>query len=71
MIKVKEDKEWGWTIYFVIGTQLAVSIVAGLLIGSYVDKWMGSETPIFTIIGLIAGVVSGFTVLVRIMKRKQ
>ncbi|MGH7791115.1 MAG: AtpZ/AtpI family protein [Thermodesulfobacteriota bacterium] len=58
-------------MYFVIGTQLAVSILAGLILGQYVDKWAGTKTPVYTIIGLIAGVISGFSLLIRIIKRKN
>ncbi len=58
-------------MYFVVGTQLAVSIIAGLLLGHFVDKWVGTTTPWFTFIGLIGGVVSGFSLLIRIIKRKS
>ena len=69
--KVKEGKDFGWMIYFVVGTQLAVSIVAGLWLGDLVDKWIGTKTPWFTFIGLIVGVISGFSLLIRMIKRKN
>jgi LPXTG-motif cell wall-anchored protein len=50
---------------------LAASIIAGLILGYYVDKWVGTKTPVFTIVGLIAGVISGFGLLIRLMKRKN
>lgn len=37
--------------------------------GHFVDRWIGTKTPWFTLIGLIVGVVSGFSLLIRIMKR--
>lgn len=43
--------------------------MAGIVIGQYVDKWIGLERPWFTIVGLIAGMVSGFTLLVRMTKK--
>ena len=70
-VKVKEEKNLGWLVYFVVGTQLAVSIIAGLLLGHFVDKWAGTKSPWFTFIGLIGGVVSGFTLFIRIIKRKN
>ena len=54
-----------------IGTQLAVSIIAGLLLGHYVDEWAETKTPWFTFVGLIAGMVSGFGLLIRLTKRKN
>ncbi len=38
------------------------SVVAGLLIGLALD-WVFSTNPVFTIVGVIAGFVSGFTKL--------
>ena len=69
--KVKEGKDFGWMIYFAIGTQLAVSIVAGLWLGHLVDKWIGTKTPWFTFIGLVVGVISGFGLLIRMIKREN
>ena len=70
-LRLKEEKGLGWLVYFAVGTQLGVSIVAGLLLGHFVDKWIGTKTPWFTFIGLIAGVISGFSLLIRIIKRKD
>ena len=50
---------------------MAASIIAGLILGYYVDKWVGTKTPVFTIVGLIAGVISGFGLVIRLMKRKN
>lgn len=47
----------------VLITQLAITmsvpIILGLLIGNYIDKWVGTKW-IFSIILLIMGVASGF-----------
>ncbi len=58
-----------WVKYLAVGTELALSVVAGLYLGSLVDRWLGLGTPWFTILGLVAGIVSGFTVLVRVLGR--
>jgi F0F1-type ATP synthase assembly protein I len=58
-----------WLQYFVIGVELAFSVLAGIILGHFVDKWIGAKTPWFTIIGLIAGMASGFTLLIRMTKK--
>ncbi|MGQ0793210.1 MAG: AtpZ/AtpI family protein [Deltaproteobacteria bacterium] len=63
------NKHTGWVIYFAVGTQLAVSILAGLILGSYADEWMEMETPVFALVGLLAGVASGFTFLIRVLRK--
>ncbi len=65
----KRDKRW---VYFVVaGTNFGFSVAAGLLIGSYLDDRSGNETPYFTILGLIAGLVSGVVFLVRLLNLKN
>ena len=58
-----------WVKYLAVGTELALSVLAGLYLGSLVDRWLGLETPWFTVLGLVAGIVSGFTVFVRVLGR--
>ncbi|MFB3147687.1 MAG: AtpZ/AtpI family protein [Thermodesulfobacteriota bacterium] len=52
-----------------IGFELGFSVIAGIVLGQYVDKWLETETPWFTIIGLIVGMVAGFSLLLRMIKR--
>jgi F0F1-type ATP synthase assembly protein I len=68
-LNVKENKNLLWLQYFAIGVELAFSVVAGIILGHYVDKWIGAKSPWFTIIGLIAGMISGFTILIRMTKK--
>ncbi|MBI2487146.1 MAG: AtpZ/AtpI family protein [Deltaproteobacteria bacterium] len=50
---------------------MAVSIIAGLILGHYVDEWAETKTPWFTFTGLIVGAISGFSLLIRLTKRKD
>ncbi|MCZ6527170.1 MAG: AtpZ/AtpI family protein [Candidatus Dadabacteria bacterium] len=52
-----------------MGFELGFSVIAGIVLGQYVDKWLETETPWFTIIGLIVGMVAGFSLLLRMIKK--
>jgi len=66
--EVTKKESWyaAYSIYSVVGIQLAASVVTGLLFGNYLDKKIGT-TPWLTIIGLILGSVGGFYNLFRIV----
>lgn len=49
---------------FSAGVDLISSVVAGLLLGLGLDWWLGTR-PVFVIVGVIAGFVSGFLKLWR------
>ena len=62
----KKSQKW---MYFIIaGPNLGFSVAAGLLLGRYLDNKFGNEIPYFTVLGLVAGVVSGMTLLIRMLK---
>jgi len=42
-------------MFIAVGFELGFSVIAGILLGQYVDKWVGVKTPWFTILGLVAG----------------
>ena len=44
---------------FPSGVDFTSSVVAGLLLGLGLDWWLGTR-PVFVIVGVIAGFVSGF-----------
>ncbi len=44
---------------FSSGVDLISSVVAGLLLGLGLDWWLGTS-PVFTIVGIVAGFGSGF-----------
>jgi len=56
-------------MFVAIGFELGFSVIAGILLGQYVDKLVGTRTPWFTIIGLLAGGFAGFNILLRMIKR--
>ncbi len=39
------------------------------MLGQYIDNWLEVETPWFTIIGLVVGMIAGFALLIRMIKR--
>jgi len=65
----KRDQKW---VYFVVvGTNFGFSVAVGLLIGGYLDGRFDNETPYFTILGLIVGLISGIVFLVRVLNLKN
>jgi F0F1-type ATP synthase assembly protein I len=56
-------------VFLVVGFELGFSVIAGIILGEYVDKWLQTKTPWFTMLGLVAGVITGFSLLIRMMKR--
>lgn len=69
--KVKERKNLVWITYFALGIELAFSVIAGIILGHYIDRWIGTQTPWFTIMGIIVGMIAGFSILVRMTKKKK
>ena len=58
-------------MFIVVGLELAFSVAAGLILGSYVDKWLETDAPYFTLLGLLAGAFTGFSLLLRLLKYKK
>lgn len=59
-----------YAIYGAAGIQLALSVVAGLVFGNYLDKKLGS-LPWLTIVGLMLGFLGGLVNLIRIVKWRE
>ena len=51
-----------------VGIEVAISTVVGLLAGQWLDGKLGTE-PIFTILGLLLGVIAGFRSLIRVARK--
>ncbi len=52
-------------IYSSIGIQVGLTVGIGIIGGVYLDQWLGTG-PWLTILGLVVGVISGFTRLFQI-----
>jgi len=53
--------------YSSIGIQVGLTVGLGVIAGVYLDRWLGTG-PWLTILGLVVGVISGFTRLYQIGK---
>ena len=53
--------------YSSIGIQVGLTVGIGIVGGVYLDQWLGTG-PWLTILGLLVGVISGFTRLFQIGK---
>ena len=53
-----------------MGLEVGLSVVVGFLIGTWLDKWLGTS-PWFLIIFGIAGIIAGYRGMFRMVKRMQ
>ena len=53
--------------YSSLGIQIGLTVGLGMIAGVYLDRWLGTG-PWLTILGLVVGVISGFTRLFQIGK---
>jgi ATP synthase protein I len=56
------------TSYMMVGVQFALSIIIGLVIGYYLDKWL-KTFPLMTIFWLLIGFAAGLKNLYRELKK--
>lgn len=68
--KEKDSFLVAFGIYGGVGFQLAISVVAGLLFGNYLDEKLGTK-PWLAMTGLILGSIGGFYNLLRILTWSQ
>ena len=55
-----------WLKYFVIGTELASTILGGMFLGGMLDSKFKTES-VFSIIGIILGTIGGFYLMIKII----
>jgi len=71
MFDIKRDKEWFTQLTLVsqLGLTMAGSILLGLVIGYYLDKWLLHTKGPFTVVFILLGIVGGgYTVYRQIME---
>jgi F0F1-type ATP synthase assembly protein I len=57
-----------WIKFIVIGSELAILILAGIFIGNKLDQHFDT-LPIFTILGVIIGSIGGFSLMFKLLRR--
>ncbi len=71
MFRRKTIENRNWIFFAVIGIEFGCSIIGGLLLGGYADKKFETPFPLFTLLGLVCGVVAGMVFLLRALKLKD
>jgi F0F1-type ATP synthase assembly protein I len=69
-IKLDRDMLLKSSRMMAIGFELAGTVVGGLVLGYYLDRYAGTE-PLFTILCTIAGMAGGMRVLLWALKRNS
>jgi ATP synthase protein I len=67
-IKLDRDMLLKSSRMMALGFELAGSIVGGLVLGYYLDRYIGTE-PLFTILCTLAGMAGGLRILLWATKR--
>jgi len=68
-VEFRQQRKYRWLVFLVIGFELGFSVIAGIVLGEYIDNWLQTKTPWFTMLGLVAGVIAGFSLLIRMIKK--
>ncbi len=59
-----------WIKFIVVGTELSILILTGIFLGNKLDSYLDT-LPIFTILGVIIGSISGFTLMFKLIGRSD
>jgi F0F1-type ATP synthase assembly protein I len=68
--ETQEQKKNIWLLvakYGHVGFILPACVIVGLLIGSALDKWLGTKS--LMLVGIIFGSIAGFVELIRVMMK--
>ena len=65
---MKNKNSQGISFAFRIGVEIVAAIIVGVVIGIYVDKYLGTK-PFGLIIFFILGALAGFLNIYRVMRR--
>jgi len=70
MAQPREPRAWkGLAELSAVGFAMALSIVIGLALGYYADRWLGTRWLI--LVGLLLGIAAAFVGLFRSLKRSE
>ena len=64
------SKNSKWVKFSSMGLELGLSVVAGFLIGSWMDGWLGTEPWLLLVFGA-AGIIAGYRSIFRLVKKVQ
>lgn len=67
---VKSERPQKWLeggIYFALGTEVALCVIAGLFLGYGMDRWLRTS-PLFTLVLALGGLAAGIYNLLRSFK---
>ncbi len=53
-----------------MGTELAFCILSGIFLGGEADKYFNKQ-PLFTILGVIIGSIAGFTLMLKVLNKRD
>ena len=70
MTKHQEPKYYKQLKSSSVGLEMGLSVVAGIIIGTYLDKWLGTE-PYMLAFWTIAGIGSSFLSMIRALRKAQ
>lgn len=59
-----------WLMFSSMGLELGLSVIIGLLLGSALDRFLGTE-PWLLIVFTISGILAGYRSVFRLLKRLQ
>jgi len=53
-----------------VGLEMGLSVIIGLLVGYYMDRWLGTQ-PWMMLLWMVLGLVAGFRGVLRAVKRAE
>ena len=64
------NQKSSWIKFIVVWTELAFCILSGIFLGGEADKYFNKQ-PLFTILGVIIGSIAGFTLMLKVLNKRD